>query len=104
MFPSLQQASPFPYETDKIQENYSQLARYKNLFKYRKLSLSIILRIFLNLVFSKARKSGLKVENSMTLSDFLNGYTLVSSIHDILYAHILPSVFLKKYVMHKKRL
>ena len=36
-------AISFSYETDKIQENYSKLARYENLVRYKKLNLSIFL-------------------------------------------------------------
>ena len=60
------------------------VASYKNLVRYRKLTLSIILRIFLNFwivltfYFSKAIKLSQKVENSMELKDFPNRDTSVS--------------------------
>ena len=45
MFPYLQQTPFFQYETDNILRKYSNLASYKNLLRYRKLNLDIILRI-----------------------------------------------------------
>ena len=76
-------------KTDKIRGNYSKLARYKNLIKYRKLS-----QVIFSFDFSKARKSNQKVGNNMTLSDFRNGYISV-----FLYSRfICIFIMLTKYV------
>ena len=82
--------------------NYNKLFRYKNC-RYRKLSLSIILRIFL---CSKIRKSSKKVESSMAFSEFFMATHLFLFIHNILYAHIHKKnvrCFTKTYVASSKQ-